>query len=136
MVRPRVLVVDDEPEILATIRRDLELEGIGVHTSSDASQALELLREHAHDVVVCDIMMPGFSGVELLRCIKAEHPLCQVMMMTGHSTLSRVVECFEAGTADYFPKPLVDTEKLYASVRIALEKADRWRLGMVMARRR
>jgi DNA-binding NtrC family response regulator len=123
----RVLIVDDEQDVLAMLKRHLLLEGIETETETDPRRAVELVRADFHDVVITDIRMPGMTGVELLKTLKSVHPLCQIIMITAYPRMSYVVDCFGAGASDYFRKPIVNFGEFLDAVRDALAKADRWR---------
>ncbi|MEW6218162.1 MAG: response regulator [Thermodesulfobacteriota bacterium] len=123
-----VLIVDDEPDILDALRCYLEVAGdYRISTESDPLRALELLGRERVDVVLSDINMPGMSGIELLRRIKTEQPLLQVVMMTAFSTVDKVMECVQAGAADYILKPLTDMEAAAQIIDEAARRVQRWR---------
>ena len=132
--RAQVLVVDDEPEILDTFRVRFRLEGIDVELCDDPYEALLKVQENYPAVVLCDIRMPGMSGVELLRQIKQVHPLCSVIMMTGYSSMAHVVDCLGSGAVDYFVKPFREIDEIIQAVQDALKRAGRWRKAMPLAR--
>ncbi len=125
-MKPRILVIDDEEEILSALRRYLEyaLEA-EVLTACEARSAMSLYREKTPMVILSDIQMPGLSGVEVLKDVKSHYPAIQVLIMTGQSTLDRSLECLEAGAVDYLMKPL-DMDILEKLVREALERYERW----------
>lgn len=132
--RAQILVVDDETEILDTFRVRFRLEGIDVDLCADAGEALRKVEKNYYPVVLCDIKMPEMSGVELLRRIKRLHPLCSVIMMTGYSSMSHVVDCLESGAIDYFVKPFRNIDEIVEAVRQALDRAGRWRRAMPLSR--
>src|SRR5258706_9690009 len=80
----RILVVDDEPTVRNTIEMLLNAEGHEVETASSGEQALEKLGKRNYDIVFTDHIMPGMSGEELARAIKAKYPLKSVVMLTGY----------------------------------------------------
>ena len=108
--RPLVLVVDDGPEILDLIRRALRMEGVEVETATDPREALGRMRETLHSVAVCDIMMPGMTGVELLQEIKRVNP--QTYQVDGaHNWKNGNIDGFLYAAMQYFhPKPLHQPE--------------------------
>ena len=77
-----VLIVDDEERFLKTTQTLLEKEGYKVFTAADGYKGLEALKDRRIDVVVLDVKMPGLDGVEVLKRIKADHPLVEVIMLT------------------------------------------------------
>src|SRR5262245_55922479 len=84
---PTVLVVDDEPSNLASIEKIFQRDGMRVKTADGAKTALEVVRSHRVQVVLTDLMMPGISGLELLRAIKQVSPDTEVVMMTAYGTV-------------------------------------------------
>lgn len=122
-----VLIVDDEPEILETLRRCLVLAGLPVETCSDPEEALARVRVKGYPVMLSDIMMPGMSGIELLRQVRSRQPLCNVIMMTAFTSMDKVVECLSAGAVDYLVKPFDDLDAVVARIREAMARVERWR---------
>ncbi|MEK7705828.1 MAG: response regulator, partial [Myxococcota bacterium] len=116
-----ILVVDDEPGIVASLAKILEREGHRVSTTDSGEEALELLRREAVDLVLADIMMPKMSGIELLRAVKAMSPAVEVVMMTAFGTVETAVECMREGAYDFIPKPL-KRAIVVRSVQRALER--------------
>ena len=102
----KVLVVDDEKNIRIVFRDFLELDGHEVHTAGDVSDANRLMIEHDFDVVVTDIIMPGFKGTDLLKNIHKESKGVQVIMITGEPTVDTASEAVRAGAYDYLSKPV------------------------------
>lgn len=102
----RVLVVDDERSIRLTLRAILQDAGYEVDVAEDADQARALLANGRWDVVVSDIVLPGESGVDMLRSIHSAAPDVQVIMMTGDPTVETAAEAVRAGARDYLTKPV------------------------------
>ena len=102
----RVLVVDDERSIRLTLREFLQSEGYAVEVAEDANRALALLTPGAFDVVVTDIVLPGLSGMELLKAARRAAPEVQVIMMTGEPTVETAAEAVRMGASDYLSKPV------------------------------
>jgi DNA-binding NtrC family response regulator len=126
----RILIVDDEEEILHMLQRNLEMEGYQVTTTVNPHEALDLARRDLFNLVVTDIKMPGLSGVELLREIKRINPLANVIIMTGYSTMAHVVDCLGSGAVDYFVKPFPDLDLLIQAIHQARDRLNRWRTSM------
>ncbi|MGH9430950.1 MAG: sigma-54-dependent transcriptional regulator [Terriglobia bacterium] len=101
----RVLVVDDDPSSRQLCLDVLELLGVEVEGVETAGAARERLDEGQIDIVVSDVRMPGGSGIELLKTIKANHPGVEVLVMTGFGTISEAVEAVKLGAYDYITKP-------------------------------
>ncbi|OGK84263.1 MAG: hypothetical protein A2X51_07570 [Candidatus Rokubacteria bacterium GWC2_70_24] len=106
MDRPRVLVVDDEKMIREMLAEVLASWGYEASTAGSAEEALEALARSLVDVVLLDIMMPGMSGIDLLREIKHRDLDVDVLMMTGRPTVETAVQALKAGACDYLEKPL------------------------------
>lgn len=105
-VPPRILVVDDEESIRASLRIFLHAEGYDVTLAEDAEEALSLLDGGAFDVVVSDIIMPGLSGVDLLRIMQEKFPNVLVLLITGDPSVQTAVDAMRAGAADFLSKPI------------------------------
>src|SRR5262249_23121608 len=101
-----VLVVEDDRSNLESLERLFSREGYRVLTSGDAKSALEAMRKHRVHVVVTDLMMPGLSGMDLLKAIKTVTPETEVVMMTAYGTVETAVEAMRAGAYDFVEKPL------------------------------
>src|SRR5688500_148928 len=120
MPRHTLLVIDDEPNILSTLRRALELEGYGVEVAGSGPIALQKLTERDIDLVLCDVVMPEMDGVEVLRRIKERHPGVFVVMMSGNATIETAVQATKLGAHDFVEKPL-SSDKLLITVQNALK---------------
>jgi two-component system response regulator HydG len=101
-----VLVVDDEPSNLTSLRKIFEREGMRVLTAENAKDALEVARKHRVAVVLTDLMMPGANGVELLRAMKEVSPDTEVVLMTAYGTVETAVQAMREGAYDFVEKPL------------------------------
>ncbi len=115
-----VLVVDDDSEMRNLLAADLGLRGFVVTTAGTADEALVLLREHAFDVVLADVFMPGMNGVELCGRIVANSPDVPVVIMTAFGSVETAVQSLRANAFDFVTKP-VDTELLALSLQRAVE---------------
>ncbi len=116
----RILIVDDEQNILALFRRILEKKGYDVHCASTGEEALEKLETDLFDVVVSDLKMPGMSGLDLLSKGKALNPTMPFIMLTAFGTVHSAVEAMKEGAYDYLIKP-IDTEEFKLVIEKALE---------------
>jgi CheY-like chemotaxis protein len=117
-----VLVVDDLPANLDLMARRLERSGFGVLTAGDGPQALQILREQAVDVVLLDIMMPGMTGLDVLRRIRStwSAAVLPVIMVTARTDSADVVEALGLGANDYVTKPVdypVALARIHAQLR-------------------
>ncbi len=104
--QPTVLVVDDEAANVASLERIFQREGMRVLTAESAKAALELARGHRIEVVLTDLMMPGVTGVELLRAVKQVSPDTEVVLMTAYGTVESAVQAMREGAYDFVEKPL------------------------------
>jgi signal transduction histidine kinase len=116
----KILIVDDEKSIRLTLRALLQAQGYAVETASNATEAQTRLSEGAWDVVVTDIVLPGISGVELLKVIRATATDIEVIMMTGEPTTETAAEAVRAGAHDYLTKP-VSKDAMLRSVATAVK---------------
>lgn len=128
----RILVVDDEEEVVEMICRNLELEGFNCEGITDPTKALERVRDENFQIVISDIKMPELSGPDLLKKIKEIDGIVQVIMITGYVTPSNVISCLSRGANDCLFKP-VDIDQLKKSVNQAIDKINRWKdvLGQI-----
>jgi DNA-binding NtrC family response regulator len=115
----RLLIVDDEPNILSTLRRALELEGHGVEVAGSGRVALDKLRAQPFDGVLLDVAMPELDGLATLKAMRESGLDMPVVMMSGNATLSVAVEAVKLGARDFLEKPLT-TDKVLITVGNAL----------------
>ena len=120
MARATVLVVDDEPNILRTVRSALRAEGYEVETADDGAAALDRMARGAYDVVLLDVQLPRVGGLEVLQRARAAGFDAPVVMMSGHGTIETAVQATRLGARDFLEKPL-STEKLLLTLEHALE---------------
>ncbi|HEY5950052.1 MAG TPA: sigma-54 dependent transcriptional regulator [Kofleriaceae bacterium] len=119
MARSTILVIDDEPNILTTVRRSLELEGYAVEVAGGGAQGLAKLIEHDIDLVLLDVMMPGETGLEVLPKLRSAKPETMVVMMSGNATIETAVQATKGGAFDFIEKPL-SGDKLLITVQNTL----------------
>ncbi|MFM7316193.1 MAG: response regulator, partial [bacterium] len=105
--RPDILIIDDEKVLAGTIAEFLQGEGYSVDVAHSPAQVLSLLEKRAFALVLCDIQLPGMSGLDLLRKILAIQPESAVMMITAYATVESAVEAFRSGARDYLIKPVL-----------------------------
>lgn len=120
----RILVVDDEPDMLAALSRILprELAGIEVITRERAAAALEVIREQPVDVLLLDIRMPEMDGLDLLSAVKEVEPWLTVVMMTAFGGVETAVEAVKRGAYDFITKPF-EIPELVRMLQKALERS-------------
>jgi two-component system response regulator HydG len=103
--RATILVVDDDTANLASLVKIFEKLGLRVLPATTGTEALDLLRQSPVDIVLSDLMMPGMSGVELLKHARALTPEVEVVIMTAYGTIERAVEAVREGAYDFITKP-------------------------------
>jgi DNA-binding response OmpR family regulator len=116
-----ILLVDDEVRFLETLGERLSMRGFDVITATNGMDALERARGHSLDLALVDLKMPGMDGEELLRKLKREHPLMEVVILTGHGSAESRERCEDAGSYEYLQKPC-ETSELVKVLRAAFEK--------------
>jgi DNA-binding NtrC family response regulator len=117
-----LLIVDDEPNILSTLRRALELEDYTVEVAGSGKIALEKARVRSFDGVLLDVAMPEMDGLATLAALRELRPELPVMMMSGNATLATAVAATKLGACDFLEKPLT-TDKVLITVQNALRLA-------------
>jgi DNA-binding NtrC family response regulator len=117
--RPVLLVVDDEPGMVALVERVGRKLGFDVATRGGGREALAHFAADSADVALVDLRMPDVDGLEVLRGIRATSPDCRVILMTGHASIESAIEAIKLGAMDYLSKPfdLPRLEQLLAGVR-------------------
>jgi len=101
-----VLVVEDDRSNLLSLERIFQREGMRVLTAENGPDALEQCRKHRVDVVVSDLMLPGMSGIDVMRALKTVAPEAEVVVMTAYGTVEKAVEAMREGAYDFVEKPL------------------------------
>ena len=114
----KILIVDDEESICFGFKVHLEKEGYEVEIANDYSQAIEAIRKNEPDVIVADIILGGFTGIDLLEDIKKDGMNIPVIMITGQPNITTATDSVRLGAYDYLPKP-VRKETLLKVVRYA-----------------
>jgi two-component system, NtrC family, response regulator HydG len=106
LVKPNILVIDDEESIRFTFERFLTLEGYRVMTARDCKEARVKIDEGSMDLVFADIILPDGTGVDILREIRLTQPGCPVIMITAYPSVETQRETLRIGAYDYVAKPL------------------------------
>jgi DNA-binding NtrC family response regulator len=122
MSQPTVLIVDDEPNILTSLKRALELEGYVALTAASGAECLETAAKRGPDLVMLDVMMPEMDGLAVLERLRAAHAELPVVMMSGNATVEIAVKATKLGAVDFVEKPL-STEKILITIGNALKMA-------------
>ncbi len=118
----RILLIEDNADLALGLRRSLELEGYDVHVSPEGGGALERLRREAWDLVVLDLMLPGISGFQVLRAMRAEGNETPVLILSARGEEADKVQGFRLGADNYAVKPIGVLE-LLARVEAMLRRA-------------
>jgi DNA-binding response OmpR family regulator len=117
----KILIADDEPNLVATLKFNLEKEGYGVLTASDGEEAVASVRQEHPDLLVLDLMLPKLSGMEVCRVVRRESSLPIIMLTAKTDEVDRVLG-LEIGADDYVTKPF-SVKELIARVRAQLRRA-------------
>ncbi|MFH1138878.1 MAG: sigma-54 dependent transcriptional regulator [Pseudomonadota bacterium] len=119
--RPLVGVIDDEPIVCREIKRGLEKDDLMVETFSDGESVLERLAVAPFDLILCDLVLPGLGGMDVLRTVKELRPNVEVIIITAHASLETAMEAVRNGAFHYVTKPIRVAE-IRALANRALEK--------------
>src|SRR5436309_2737992 len=120
MNRRRILVADDDESLRRITQLELEELGYDVVTAVDGPSALRMLGQALPALVITDLKMPGLSGLDLLKQVRADYPHITVILITAFGTVQTAVEAMKAGAYDYITKP-IDYEQLALVVQRAME---------------
>jgi len=120
-MKGKILIIDDEKNILSVLSDILEEDGHSVKTVNNGESGIKILREEEIDLTLLDIKLPDWNGIDLLKLIKSESPKTEVIMISGYGTVSIAVEATKLGAYDFIEKPL-SIEKVRISIAHALEK--------------
>lgn len=121
--KARILVIDDEPQILDFLKMLLEHAGYELKTAMVGSRGEEIFRTWKPDAVVIDMVLPDIDGLDLLKRFKGERPDVEVLVISGHGTIAKAVEATKHGAFDFIPKP-IEPDHLIVRLERALERRD------------
>ena len=134
MVKPFVMLVDDEPAFVETMTKRLGKRDLRVISAYSGPETLETLKKnHNVDVIILDVKMPGMDGIETLMEIKKVYPLTEVIMLTAHATIESAIEGMKRGAYDYLMKPC-DIDVLMAKVHEAAARKRKQEAKIIEAR--
>ncbi len=122
----RILVVDDEADILKSLKTHLELDGFWVDVAPSAKEALAKIKSTRFHIVLTDINMPEMDGIEMLEEIKKFRGDTIVIMITAYSSLMKVANSRFHGAADYVLKPFRDLSEVDEVIDLAYQQILRW----------
>lgn len=128
-----ILIVDDAPDTLEVLQRNLTSQGYKVFTASGASVAIDILERISIDLIITDYKMPRVSGLDLIRHVRENLKDTEVMMITGYATIEGAVKAVKTGAEEYLAKPFTDDELLNA-VRRSLDKLGRRRASSELSK--
>lgn len=119
----KILIIDDEPDVLTTIDKILTKEGYKVKSASSGKMAIEILKAEKFDLAITDMKMPSMDGLEVIRQAKKLDYLLEFIVLTGYGTIENAVKAFkEEGAFDYLTKPLKEINDLVVAAKKALER--------------
>lgn len=124
-----ILVVDDDPSVLALLKRIFQLEfgdAIKVQFCDNSNQARAMCHTEDIDILVTDLHMPDSNGFTLLKQVKAKNPLAQVVVLSAQPITNAIRSAFQLGVSDYLTKP-VERELLVSSITFLIARARRFR---------
>ncbi len=119
----KILLIDDEADILRVMSRSLEADGYEVYTAGDGEQGLALFDDELPDIVLTDVKMPGMDGIEVLRAIRQRSDDSEVIIVTGHGDIDTAIEALQFGASDFINKPVRD-KALAVSLKRARERLE------------
>ncbi|MFH2054628.1 MAG: response regulator, partial [bacterium] len=117
---PKILIVDDDPQLCNILRNLLEHQGHQIETAETMTAANSVMDEALFDLVVTDLMLPDGSGIDIIKKISSTTPDTSVIMLTGHGSVDTAVDALKLGAADYITKPF-NNDELLTTIDRALE---------------
>ena len=122
--KTRVIVVDDDAEVLKTLRKILLRRGYEVFPFESSVQAVEFLKKGKVDLILSDLKMPEMDGIQFLNRAKGLHPKTPFILITGFATLDTAISAIKWGAFDYLRKPF-EVKKIYEVIDRALKEGGR-----------
>lgn len=117
----RILLVDDNENVLAVLSDFLKSIGYAVHGARDAQRAMEAVKEELPDLALIDLRMPGMNGINLMLSLKKTKPRLPVIIYSGYPSMDTTIEALKNGADDYLPKPFF-LDDLKTSIDHVLKK--------------
>jgi two-component system, response regulator RegA len=115
--RPTVLLADDDVSFRTVLGRALESRGFVVQIAADGDEACAMAADDPPELAVVDLRMPGRSGLEVVRCLRALDPATRVVVLTGYGSIATAVDAIKAGAVNYLPKP-ADADQVLAALGV------------------
>lgn len=112
-----ILIIDDEPVVIDSVKKILSAENYTVDTAHDSNDGLKKIEASHYQLIICDIMMPGIDGFQFLEILKEKNINTPVIMTTGYATAGQAVKSLYAGAIDFLPKPFTADELLSSAKR-------------------
>jgi DNA-binding response OmpR family regulator len=128
MEKEKILIVEDEVKIARVLKLELEFEGYSVHSVHDGLDALEQIRSSSWNLILLDVMLPGLTGIEVLRRLRANDQETPVILLTARDSIPDKVSGLDQGANDYITKPF-QIEELLARIRVCLRTNKPMRLA-------
>ena len=125
-IKARILVVDDSPDICFLISSHFKLKGFSVDTAQSGNEAMKYIDKNRYEIVICDIIMPGMKGTELLQKVKKQYPVTHVIMITGYVSLEHLLTCMRFGADTCIFKPMDNFSELDSAIEMALDSLHNW----------
>jgi len=119
----RILLIDDEPDIVRVLSMSLRADGYEVIPAHSGVEGIEIFEKERPDIVLTDIKMPGMDGIEVLKKVKSIHPQSEVIIITGHGDIDNTIEALQYGASDFRNKPVRD-EALSIALKRARDKLE------------
>lgn len=119
----KILIIDDEKSIRATLKEILEYEKHSIDEAKDGEEGLKMITDNNYDIVLCDIKMPKMDGIEVLSKAAELEKETQFIMISAHGNIETAVEATKKGAFDFIQKPL-DLNRLLVTLRNALDKSN------------
>ena len=119
--KERILIVDDEKNIVSSLIGILSDEGYEISTTSNGVEALEIIQKDPPDLVLLDIWLPGMDGIEVLKTLKTYNSGVEVLIMSGHGTIDTAVKATKLGAQDFIEKPF-SLDRITESIQNVLQE--------------
>lgn len=126
VIKARILVVDDSSDICFLISNHFRLKGFSVETAQSGNEAMKYIDKNRFEIVICDIIMPGMKGTELLQKVKKQYPMTHVIMITGYVSLEHLLTCMRFGADTCIFKPMDNFSELDSAIEMALDSMHNW----------
>lgn len=114
-MKQQILAIDDEPDLLRLLQRIInEKTPYSIYVTNNSLEVPKLLDENEYDVIITDLKMPGIDGIDILKYIKENNRMEQVIMITAFGTLESAIEAMALGVFDYITKPFKKEQIIFA----------------------